>query len=634
MQHRHGSSTDVARIRLPRVRTGCLPCKAAHVKCDETKPVCHRCTRAVRACSFPAPPGTRPKEKDALALRALSAAPRPLRPLLPARPLLLTPPRQYTDLDDPNAALYFDRFKSQAARYRSATDHSDDFWFRTLLRETANDNGILTAVLGLGALAQSLGQAGHDVSLFSPNSIATPDPNQASYRDALRYYSLSIASMRKRFASPESVHDAGSPYDGPPSSTPDSTRYVLISSILYSAFELMHGNSAASDRIVAKTVSMLRKLILHQRQPALPALERLSLRERLETWRERSESTSPPPDVPCLQAEPYLDDDGMEEAEWLLVRRITLGAMYAPVRPLSRDLICSLPALEYLSGSMPPPPDASATTYWKLYLRWQPLTELWFIQGMAFRTPAACGSDTGSPESDGAGTETQVPKMTPLKVLLEERETLLEQMKTWQAAAHAKLAKVTTTEDTAMLRHILLNCKNLHYHVTSLFGSAAAPEKRQEMRTMALEIIEMSEQAIEVLPRINEGRDEMRENLYAVCILMSQNCRDSGETRRRAMALCRRLTDSRSRWDAKGVVMGTSKLIEIEEEGCEEDMDRVPDSAQWNWTLASWNMGYTELTVVYTPKPVLVQAVDGTVTSEVSHVTERTMVLRPEDYGY
>ncbi|KXJ87074.1 hypothetical protein Micbo1qcDRAFT_167806, partial [Microdochium bolleyi] len=292
----------------------------------------------------------------------------------------------------------------------------------------------------------------------------------------------------------------------------------------------------------------------------------------------------------------------MEEAEWLLVRRAVLGSLYAPMRPLSRDVICSLPDLNFLAGSKPPPLDASPPTYWKLYFRWLPLAALWYVRASTFRMPTSAGPDSACGKTEGAEVEMLDLQTEPWRVLLEEREALLGQMRAWEAAIHARLVLAATVEESAVLRQILPNCKNLRYQIMSLFGSIAAPEKREEMRALSCEIIEMSEQVFEVLPGIKEGRDEMRESLSAVGVLMSQNCRESADTRKRALALCRQLIDSRSRWDAKGVVMGTSKLMEIEEEGREMEEDYIPVSAQWDWTLASWDEGFTELTVVYTPK--------------------------------
>ncbi|RAL10163.1 Zn(II)2Cys6 transcription factor [Aspergillus homomorphus CBS 101889] len=39
-----------ARRSTPKVRSGCLTCKARRIKCDETKPTCQRCTHSNRTC--------------------------------------------------------------------------------------------------------------------------------------------------------------------------------------------------------------------------------------------------------------------------------------------------------------------------------------------------------------------------------------------------------------------------------------------------------------------------------------------------------------------------------------------------------------------------------------------------------
>ncbi|KAH7021367.1 uncharacterized protein B0I36DRAFT_354031 [Microdochium trichocladiopsis] len=629
-------SHDAGRIRLPRVRTGCLSCKAAHVKCDEAKPACHRCHRAARPCAYPAPPGHKKKAHDVSSARALLAARKPLRHLLPAfgskaaslvpaaAVALLNRPIQFSDLDDPNAAIYFDRFKAQAARYRSATNESDDFWFRTLLRETAHDKGILAAVLSLGALAQAFGNAAEHVSLFSLNCAILPDSQQTSYRDAVKYYSLSISRLRQRLENPELLHEEPSPKDTAPAKQYTS-RSVLISSILYSAFELMHGNSYTADCIVAKSMSILRTMILHGKQLTLPALADLTLQDKAEAPRQ---------DVPYIQISRSCDDEGIEEAEWLLVRRAVLGALYAPMRPLSRDVICRLPGLNFLAGSSPPPINASPMTFWKLYFRWVPLAALWYVRAGSVRLPVPGERLSGAHEQEHAIKQAGLLEEEPWASLLREREALSEQVIAWETAVHAKLTTTLTTEESSILLQILPNCKNLRYQFLTLFDSIMNPEKRAEMRTLACEIIDIGEKVFEALPGITEGRDEMRESLSAVGVLMSQNCRESSNVRRRALKLCKRLIDSQSRWDAKGLVMGISKLMELEEEGRDFEEDMIPVHAQWDWTNATWNDAYTELDVLYTSRALTTAEEDVDKFVEDGVPLKRRMTLKPGDYGY
>lgn len=40
------------RASLPKVKTGCVTCKKRRVKCDECKPICNRCQKSSRACSY------------------------------------------------------------------------------------------------------------------------------------------------------------------------------------------------------------------------------------------------------------------------------------------------------------------------------------------------------------------------------------------------------------------------------------------------------------------------------------------------------------------------------------------------------------------------------------------------------
>jgi hypothetical protein len=47
------------RPRRARCKTGCLCCRLRRKKCDEQKPVCHRCEKAGLACSWPSDPQSR-----------------------------------------------------------------------------------------------------------------------------------------------------------------------------------------------------------------------------------------------------------------------------------------------------------------------------------------------------------------------------------------------------------------------------------------------------------------------------------------------------------------------------------------------------------------------------------------------
>ena len=52
------ATTKPKRPFKPKVRTGCITCKIRHVKCDEKKPECLRCTSTGRKCDGFAPPKT------------------------------------------------------------------------------------------------------------------------------------------------------------------------------------------------------------------------------------------------------------------------------------------------------------------------------------------------------------------------------------------------------------------------------------------------------------------------------------------------------------------------------------------------------------------------------------------------
>ncbi|RVD80310.1 uncharacterized protein DFL_008212 [Arthrobotrys flagrans] len=60
-----GGATE--QIKHRRTRSGCFTCRARRVKCDETRPICERCSKGGRKCTFPdtsTPKSTRTKRKQ------------------------------------------------------------------------------------------------------------------------------------------------------------------------------------------------------------------------------------------------------------------------------------------------------------------------------------------------------------------------------------------------------------------------------------------------------------------------------------------------------------------------------------------------------------------------------------------
>ncbi|KAH6665665.1 hypothetical protein B0J14DRAFT_491773, partial [Halenospora varia] len=97
------------RIGMPKVRTGCSTCKIRHVKCDETKPACLRCTKFGFECSgYPS-------------IRQPTSQPRFLAPLTPLAP-------------DFSSSTSFSVLRISAARFRSEQDLR---YFRFFCEEAA-----------------------------------------------------------------------------------------------------------------------------------------------------------------------------------------------------------------------------------------------------------------------------------------------------------------------------------------------------------------------------------------------------------------------------------------------------------------------------------------------------------------
>jgi hypothetical protein len=88
------------------------------------------------------------------------------------------------------------------------------------------------------------------------------------------------------------------------------------------------------------------------------------------------------------------------------------------------------------------------------------------------------------------------------------------------------------------------------------------------------------------------------------------------------MRLLREVTNANSGWDAKGLYMGTSTLISMEEVNRDYE-GVVPFHLRYDWTHGHWNDDYSEFQLTFTAKMV-----DDGGERQQKHFT-----LWPKDFG-
>ncbi|KAK0130295.1 hypothetical protein ONS96_000816 [Cadophora gregata f. sp. sojae] len=198
---------QLGRTRKPKTKTGCLTCKTRHLKCDESKPSCLRCLKSTGTCTgYAKVPSTR------IDHRAIIARPS----------VLIQQPTQKAFLNDEKESYFFKIFQSQTAADLSGV-YKSTFWDHILIRESTHQNSVMSGIISIAALNESVKSAELARSATDSNKVAwqAEAKNQREY--ALEQYDKAIRGMR--------------------TITTDSNSYLrkmLISTLLVFVFETIH----------------------------------------------------------------------------------------------------------------------------------------------------------------------------------------------------------------------------------------------------------------------------------------------------------------------------------------------------------------------------------------------------------
>ncbi|KAI1452093.1 hypothetical protein F4805DRAFT_54080 [Annulohypoxylon moriforme] len=276
------------RARKPKVRSGCITCKARRVKCGEERPICRRCQKSWLPCKYNSSEPNQGEHHNHSHERAVTSF---QAETSDENGLRLLPKVRIGDFEELDA-LYFDLFRNVIVENLCLNGYTN-FWSRTILREIFQDECVRDCVLGIGALRRAMmdetkdARSSEQPTLWIVPKIATTTSLSTRYqRDAIQYYTKSISKFRSRMSQ-----------EG--SSTPSRT--ILILSVLFVMFESMQGNSESVDRIMHAAM-----LALEDCAPGLGT--------------ENKESSS-------------LDDEGVREADYFLTRFSGYNALICPFYP-------------------------------------------------------------------------------------------------------------------------------------------------------------------------------------------------------------------------------------------------------------------------------------------------------------
>ncbi|KAH7330318.1 hypothetical protein BKA65DRAFT_404314 [Rhexocercosporidium sp. MPI-PUGE-AT-0058] len=226
--YRRSSSSDEGRLvkkpraSKPKVKSGCVTCKARRVKCDETKPQCLRCQKFGRTCD-----GYSPEPVQSRGLLQL-------QPRIPSTSLY-GPSVSIHSTEDEHR--YFQVFTERTAHELSGF-YDPTFWTKLVLQESHSVPAIRHAVIALGALNKSLESApGPNLKVNVIQSI-----DKKHHEQAVLAHLRAIQSLNSYISS------SGSP----------QLRNALIACLLFVCFETFQGSYAASVQQIYGGLKILR----------------------------------------------------------------------------------------------------------------------------------------------------------------------------------------------------------------------------------------------------------------------------------------------------------------------------------------------------------------------------------------
>ncbi|KAH8655906.1 hypothetical protein BX600DRAFT_470494 [Xylariales sp. PMI_506] len=503
-----------------RARTGCVVCKTRHVKCDERKPYCVQCVRLGHACHYAEP--LQKVEKYVPGLVPLSN----IRPAQPNPQVLVLNPCRISLT--PQDSLYFDYFQTCVVP-RLGSQGLLDFWHRIVLRESRYDRAAFNAILGIGAVARSKYSDSPTAPLFMQQANIIQSPSKLHYQRALEYYNRAIAEAR----SPQ--HQA------------NPSRNFLITTLLFTVFELIQDNTKAVDALSASAIRVLQDAITQSLNTGTSALAAV------------------------------IDDGSVRDAEFLLLRNTANCALFSPMYPRGREIL--LQTFDASPGTLPPPAhNASLNEFTEAWWRFVTGVTLWY-----YRVKYTIHS---------------------WKEINEDHISIQSawwcQGKAWEAAARQRMHEETNPARRRLACNLMRGAKIIITSVACAYDTTGLLwEKHTDQLTEVLNLVDLILQESQPTGS-NDAGGVLYDGMIPGLLQISWETRDLN-IRSRGMEYCRRLISASTCWDVKGCFLGVSSLISAEEAGRIEG-GPIPLHSRYDWTGGLWKSDYSEFQVTLTTK--------------------------------
>ncbi|MCJ1249485.1 hypothetical protein MMC30_006709 [Trapelia coarctata] len=209
------------RAGLPKVRTGCITCKIRHVKCDETKPACRRCTDTGRTCD-----GYPTKRRYLEASNENNTVVSNRKTTFPAALSIGVPGtvRERCNFD-------FFRFRTG---HHLAQAMGLLSWHRLILQVSHSDPIVRHAAIALGSIGERL-------RIHNVLTLENQDANSC-HLYARQQYQKAIELLRQRLSSHKE----------------QSVLVALLSCFLFMCFEFLQGNDAGANLHLGSGLKIVR----------------------------------------------------------------------------------------------------------------------------------------------------------------------------------------------------------------------------------------------------------------------------------------------------------------------------------------------------------------------------------------
>ncbi|KAF2676600.1 hypothetical protein K458DRAFT_321604 [Lentithecium fluviatile CBS 122367] len=165
-----------------KVKTGCITCKLRHVRCDEGKPACLKCTNSGRKCDGYAPVRAAQSKSSSPEGSIISQCSNPM-------------------VSEAGENVRYLEFYHHCAGTTLSSKFDEGFWSRTTLQLAQSEPSIRHALIALGYLNKiEPGSLKHARSGFSANS---------QHETLFRHYNKALGSLVMRMTEPSYTPEIG-----------------------------------------------------------------------------------------------------------------------------------------------------------------------------------------------------------------------------------------------------------------------------------------------------------------------------------------------------------------------------------------------------------------------------------------